>query len=68
MSSLRFYRVKRYNALAKEQKAIGIITCFVSDVLWGANEEFSYIIKQLKSTFKIVAEHKEMLEYVRVHL
>ena len=54
--------------LAKEHKAIGIITCFVSDVLWGANKEFSYIIKQLKSTFKIVAEHKEMFEYIRVHL
>ena len=48
-------------------KSIGIITCFVSDVLWGANEEFSYIIKQLESTFKIVVEHKEMFEYVRVH-
>ena len=47
----------------KEHKAIGFVACFVG-ILWGGNEEFSYIIKQLKCTFKIGAEHKEMFNYM----
>ena len=46
--------------LAKKHKAIGIVACFVDNALWDGNEEFSCIIKQLKSTFKIGAEQKEM--------
>ena len=52
---------------AKEYKTIGIVACFADDVLWDGNEEFSCIIKQLKSIFKIGAEHKEMFDYIRVH-
>ena len=53
---------------AKEHKVIGIVACFVVDVLLGGNEEFSRIIKQLKSTFQIGAKHKEIFDYLEVHL
>ena len=53
-----------------EQIVIGIVACFVNDVLWalGRSQEFSSIIKQFKSTFKIGTEHIELLDYIGIHL
>ena len=53
---------------AKEHKAIGIVACFVDDVLWGGNEAFSCIIKQLKSKFKFGAKRREIFDYIGIHL
>ena len=52
---------------AKEHSGISHFGYFVDDVLWGKNKEFSCIIKQLKSTFKIGAERKEVFDYIGFH-
>ena len=54
--------------LTNEQIVIGIFACFVDDILLGGNQEFSYIIKQLKIIFKIGAEYKEILDYIGINL
>lgn len=44
----------------KEQIVIGIVACFVDDVLWGENQEFSDI-KQLRVPLKLLQSTKKYL-------
>ena len=41
----------------KGNKPIGIMACFVDDVLWGGNTEFENIVNKLKQIFYISSEH-----------
>ena len=47
---------------------IGIMACFVDDVLWGGNTEFETIINKLKQLFRISTELQQTFEYIRIKL
>ena len=49
-------------------KPVGIMVCFVNDVLWGGNRNFIYIINKLKQTFHIDVEHSQAFNYTGIHL
>lgn len=47
---------------------IGIMACFVDDVLWAGNDKFNYIIEKLKLIFKIGSEQVRDFKYIGVEL
>ena len=47
---------------------IGIIVCFVDDVLWGGSCQFHSIIDQLRCVFNIGTENTEIFDYIGVNL
>ena len=47
-----------------KKELVGIMGCFVDDVLWGGESEFLEVISRLKETFSIGSEHTESFEYV----
>ena len=49
-------------------KPVGIMVCFVNNLLWGGNRDFICIINKLKQTFHIGAEHSQALNYIGIHL
>ena len=51
----------------KGNKPIGIMACFVDDVLWGGNTEFENIVNKLKQIFYISSEHIT-LHYIEIKL
>ena len=53
---------------SKSNKPIGIMACFVDDVLWVGNTKFETIISKLKQVFCIGAEHKQIFEYIGINL
>ena len=52
----------------KDSKLVGIMVCFVDDVLWGGDENFKIIVKKLKQVFHIETEHSETFSYIGIHL
>lgn len=52
----------------KNNIPIGIMACFVDDVLWGGNTKFENTIKKLKQIFFISAEHKQIFDYIGIRL
>ena len=53
---------------SKNNKPIGIMACFIEDVLWGGNTEFETIINKLKQVFHIGTEHKQIFAYIFIRL
>ena len=49
-------------------KPVGIMACFVDDVLWGGNKNFIYIINKLKQTFHNGAEQGQAFNYIGIYL
>ena len=49
-------------------KPVGIMVCFVNNLLWEGNRDFIYIINKLKQTFHIGAEHSQAFNYIGIHL
>ena len=47
-------------------KPVGIMVCFVNDVLWGGNRNFIYIINTLKQTFHNDVEHSQAFNYTGI--
>ena len=48
----------------KDDKLIGVMSCFVDDVLWGGLPEFKETIVLLKKKFKIGSEHSQSFSYI----
>ena len=53
---------------SKDSKPIGIMACFVADVLWGGNTKFETIINNLKQVFCIGTEHEKIFQYIDIKL
>ena len=47
---------------------MGIIICFVDDVMWGGSQSFMDVINSLKETFNIRTENHQVFDFIRVHL
>ena len=47
---------------------IGLMSCFVDDILWGGNNSFNAIILQLKDHFKVGSENDTVLDYIGTHI
>ena len=52
----------------KNKISIGIMACFVDDILWGGNSEFENTISKLKQIFCISAEHEQIFHYIGIRL
>ena len=53
----------------KNDQLIGIIACFVDDMIWGGTEYFfETVIKNFKSTFQIGAEHFAAFTYLGLNI
>ena len=46
---------------------IGIMACFVDDVMWGGMDAFSSLIEDLRSTFHTGAENHQVFGYIGIH-
>ena len=47
---------------------IGLMACFVDDVLWAGNEDFTEIIEQLKKVFQFGNEQSDTFKYIGIEL
>ena len=52
----------------ENSKLIGIIVCFVDDVIWAGTAKFYSIIEQLRKTFHIGAESSKTFKYIGIHM
>ena len=46
---------------------IGIMECFVDDVMWGGRDAFNSVVENLMSTFHIGAENHQVFDYIGIH-
>jgi len=47
---------------------IGIVVCFVDDIIWAGEKEFEKIIEKLKSSFQIGSESSKAFRYIGINL
>ena len=47
---------------------VGIMVCFVDDILYGGNLSFSTVICSLKETFKVGSEHANKFDYIGIQI
>ena len=46
---------------------IGIMVCFVGDVMWGGTDAFNSVIENLRSNFHIGTENHQVFDYIGIH-
>ena len=51
-----------------DNKPVGIMVCFVNDILWGGHRNFINIINKLKQTFHTGTEHSQGFNYIGIDL
>ena len=47
---------------------VGVMVCFVDDILYGGNSSFSDVISSLKDKFKVGSEHANKFEYIGINI
>ena len=46
---------------------IGIMVCFLDDVMWGGTDAFNSVIENLRSAFHTGAENHQAFDYIGIH-
>ena len=47
---------------------IGIMVCYVDDVMWGGEPSFINIVDRLKKSFQIGSENQQLFDYIGIRL